>query len=761
MAKVYLITVVTPEGQIREVTFGPTEDYITVGKDGTIELNYSTVSRIHGQFIRTPYGVSYVDCHSTNGTTVIKNGRRIDLYKTDKLVYLNNGSFVEIIDSNKTPIIMLISEKGNQRWRSIAVTPDKEITIGRLPQSDIVLENPSVSRQQAVISTFHNRVILRDAQSTNGLFVNGSYVRGIKELHQNDIIQILNYTLIYSGGNLYYQSQTEGISLEIRDIVKVVGNNKVLLDHIDLDIESNDFVAIVGGSGAGKTTLFNAISGFDKQSQGSVCFNGIDIRQHFNELKSLIGYVPQEDIVYENLTLRRMLEYTSQLKSPKDTSKAEREKQIDTVLKQIDLTDHQNTLIKKLSGGQKKRASIAVELLGDPKLFFLDEPTSGLDPGNELNLMQQLKHLAKSEDKTVLIVTHSVQNLDLCDKVVFLGAGGKLCFCGPLFQAKEFFGTQDISKIYNIIAKDPDYWQKKYKQENLLQSFGQSTNDISTVKNHKQSISWFKQYSILLKRNLELLFNEKGKIFLTLLQPIVIGVCLYLVAESEIFEIYEPTKSLMFSMSCAAIWMGLFNSIQEICKERNILKREYMGGIALLPYIMAKFTVLVIIGLLQAFIVTTLFLGLIGTFESGIFFDNFYMEIFITVFITIIAATSLGLIVSSVSKSGDKAMTVAPFILIVQLLFSGILFKLEGITDLISFATISRWSVEALGSIVHLNDLEYRMMKDFPQIVHDAESIFEISKAHLLQSWGIMIGMIVICLLVSGLLLINLKNEIR
>ena len=106
-------------------------------------------------------------------------------------------------------------------------------------------------------------------------------------------------------------------------------------------------------------------------------------------------------------------------------------------------------------------------------------------------------------------------------------------------------------------------------------------------------------------------------------------------------------------------------------------------------------------------------------------------------------------------------MTVAPFILIVQLLFSGILFKLEGITDLISFATISRWSVEALGSIVHLNDLEYRMMKDFPQIVHDAESIFEISKAHLLQSWGIMIGMIVICLLVSGLLLINLKNEIR
>ena len=192
--------------------------------------------------------------------------------------------------------------------------------------------------------------------------------------------------------------------------------------------------------------------GYLQPTQGEVYINGVNLYQNFDSLKKLIGYVPQSDIVYDNLTLHDMLLYTAKLRLPKDTTPTEREAAITRAIDMVELPEKRDSLIKSLSGGQRKRASIAVELLSDPNLLFLDEPASGLDPGTERNLMQSLRKMADG-GKTVILVTHSTLQLKMCDKIVFMGKGGNLCFFGSYAEALTFFGVSDIVDVYNMITE--------------------------------------------------------------------------------------------------------------------------------------------------------------------------------------------------------------------------------------------------------------------------------------------------------------------
>ena len=448
------------------------------------------------------------------------------------------------------------------------------------------------------------------------------------------------------------------------------------------------------------------------------------------------------------------------------------------MLEMVELSEHQNTYIRKLSGGQKKRASIAVELLADPKLFFLDEPTSGLDPGTEKNLMTTLNHLSKSQNKTIIMVTHTTANLHLCDKIIFMGPGGRLCFCGNVNEAKEFYRTDDLVNIYNMIADNPQAWAKRfaaYQEEKdqgraeISEPKKKKTRKKSSAKSEdgknelfkKRKESAFRQYRILSQRYGELLLNDRPRLLVLLMQPLLIAVLLYLVADENIFDIYESTKSMLFALSCSGIWIGLFNSIQEICKERVIVKREYMANLKLPGYIMSKFTLQAILGFVQSVILTGLFLVLVGKDKEGLFFEHFHLEMFITVWLTVLVSITMGFVISAFVKTGDKAMAVAPFVLIVQLLFSGILFVLEGVGEKISYCTVSRWSVEALGSIADLNSLELKLQADYPMLEHEVETFFEATKDHILQSWGIMLGMIVLCTVASIVVLRRIAKDSR
>lgn len=762
------LTIIDTENHLREIIlddFG--KEFLHIGRNHCdITISDKIISNLHGTFWLGENQIKYLDENSSNGTFWENGGRRRLLSGLDGYVQIFDKTILRIgniHDPGKMVLLLFQTAPEAVKWNVFKLEKD-EVKIGRSTENDIVLSHPAVSRHHCRIQRNHQgKICLYDCSSANGVMINGKHVSEPTMLQDKDVIQILDFALLYSSECIYYRSVTEGISLRACSVTKNVGRGKKkkkILDNVSCEISPNEFVAIIGGSGAGKTTLMNAISGFEKDFKGNVYCNGIDLIEQFDNLKSVIGFVPQQDIIYENLTLRRMLYYTARLKMPADVRKEEINKRIDEVLEMVELTEHQNTYNRKLSGGQKKRASIAVELLADPKLFFLDEPTSGLDPGIEKNLMLTLNRLAKQQNKTVIMVTHTTQNLHLCDKVIFMGPGGRLCFCGNVNSAKHFFNTDDLVNIYNMISEAPEYWQKRFKERYASDSEQQSVNSRKKILPQRKESFW-RQLCILTGRYAELMLNDKGRLLVLILQPFLIAVLLKIVSDENVFEIYESTKSILFALSCSGIWIGLFNSIQEICKERVILKREYMANLKLPCYLMSKFVIQALLGLVQAIILTMVFLRLSGVSREGIFLEHFEAEILLTVWLTILASTAMGFIVSSIVKTGDKAMAIAPFLLIIQLLFSGILFKLEGSGRMISFCTISRWSVESLGSIAKLNRLDLEMQTDFPMLEHEAEEFFKASQGHLLQTWGILLLMTVFLMTVSLVMLRNVSRDHR
>lgn len=744
-----------------------------------ILISDNIISKRHGIFRLTQNQVMYMDLDSSNGTFVGNASQKELLSEKAGFVEIHDKSVLRIGNlhaPDKMVLILYRVSAEEEVWRQMP--NQNQLRIGRSKENEIILPHPGVSLFHGSIRKEGERFILYDQNSTNGIMVNGCTINGPAVLADKDLIQILDFQLLFSTECVYYKAVTEGISVRISNVNKFVGRGKKkkqILKDVSCEIKSNEFVAIIGGSGAGKTTLMTAISGFEPTFEGNVYCNDINLIEQFQNLKSIIGFVPQQDIIYENLTLRRMLQYTAKMKMPKDTKKSEIRERINEVLEMVELKEHQDTYIRKLSGGQKKRASIAVELLADPKLFFLDEPTSGLDPGTEKKLMMTLSTLAKTKNKTIVMVTHTTANLHLCDKIIFMGPGGRLCFCGNDKEAKEFYHTDDLVNIYNMIAENPYVWEKRYaafREEKLEQEWGTGVlrnwhaggREKLEEKNEmlrKRREPAFRQYRILTQRYAELLINDQPRLLVLLLQPFLIAVLLNLVADKNIFEIYESTKSMLFALSCSGIWIGLFDSIQEICKERTIVKREYMANLKLPGYIISKCTLQAILGLIQAAILTFVFLGLVDADKKGILLEHFQMEIFFTIWLTVLASITMGFVISSIMKTGDKAMTLAPFVLIIQLLFSGILFTLKGVGETISYCTVSRWSVEALGSISKLNRLDLKLQADYPMLEHEAENFFKASKIHLFQSWGILVVMTVLYTIVSIFALRRIARDSR
>ena len=769
-----ILLVLIPEGELREYhlsDMGKSQLNIGRSSDNDIILNSSAVSHHHGRLTLQNGKVSYEDLNSSNGTYVDVLGTAKYLHGSNVSIGLKDGMVLNVGGMGKQNAVYMMYSlcSSDEVWKRININK-KRLSIGRAAGNDIVLSHPAISRQHAAIEPCQaGGYEIVDVSGKNGTLVNGRMVNGRRRLKECDIIQIVAFQMIYLKESIFYKTSSDGISLNIQHLRKVVGGSqkKELLHDVNLQIESNEFVAIIGGSGAGKTTLMNAISGFERSGvTGKIHCNGLDLYENFKYMKSVIGYVPQEDIIYQNLTLRKMLEYTAKLKMPDDVSKGERDAQIDAVLDMVELKPQQNTYIRKLSGGQKKRASIAVELLADPRLFFLDEPTSGLDPGTEQNLMRTLSRMAATQKKTIIMVTHTIQNLYLCDRIILMGTGGRCCFSGNLEEAKMFFDTENLADAYNVVAANSKEWEAQYAkfqqkdyQVKLSGEEGQKT--MNHIKKTGKRPSAFRQLMILIQRYLELMKNDWARLFILMIQPVIIGLLLYLVSEETVFDVYENTKTMMFALCCSGIWIGLFNSIQEICKERNILRREYMTNLKLPVYIFSKFAVQSLIGGIQALFLTGTFLGAIGKSGEGLFLDSFFPELIFSIWLVILASEALGLAVSANAKSGDKAMVAAPFILIIQLLFSGILFKLEGFGEWISYVTVSRWTVEALGSVVNLNELPLKLQADYPMIEHEAEAFFEATRAHVLQDWGILAGMTFLFLIFSIFSLRKLAKDSR
>ena len=708
--------VIVDRNGIKEYDLSQFEDgAYTFGRNenNSIPLNSSIVSGNHGEIYIQGGQFFIKDNASSNGSYIAYGTQFVQMIPNqyyggngkDMIIRLGTNQSMDGID----PVLLLYTARqANGRWKTFELKAG-DTSIGRAENCDIRLKNVAVSRYHAGVRNANGQYYVFDNGSTNGVFVNGSRIQKSYHLSNKDIFTVLNTTFIYDGNVVYYKVNPEGIALEIHDLNKDVpakGGKKTILDKVSLSIEPNEFVAIIGGSGAGKTTLMTAMSGFDSKVTGRVYCNGTNLRENFQTLKNIIGFVPQQDIIYENITLKKMLYYTAKMKMPEDTSTAEIDARIEEVLGMVELSEHKDTYIRRLSGGQKKRASIAVELLANPGLFFLDEPTSGLDPGTEEHLMRTLSKLSKEQEKTIIMVTHTINNLDLCDKVIIMGYGGRLCYCGSPAGIKDFFQTDDLVKVYDIITADPKGWESRFRMSGINQvSEHAAESNGEAIKPRK--VNGFTQLGILVRRYTTLIMNDMQRLALIFGQPLIIGLLLTLVAGPDIYQKFTETQSILFTLMSGGIWMGLLNTIQEVNKERVILKREYMGNLKLPVYMLSKYIVQGVISLVQAVILVVTFVLVKGTPScKGVIISNATIEIIVLIFLTIYASAGMGLLLSSITKSADRAMAIAPFVLIIQLIFSGILFELTGATDKISYVTFSRWAMESIGSTCDLNELE-------------------------------------------------------
>ncbi len=374
--------VIQDEGQVREVPLG--KALLTLGRapSNDIVLTSRFVSARHARI--EPSGTTYaiVDIGSTNG--ILAEGKRLDanirltLADGDVLRIGDpaTGNFVTLTYHN--PAAARVAQAATVA-RSYPLDPsDPQITIGR-EGSDIVLENPQVSRNHAAIDRAGGKHVLRDAGSTNGTFVNGQRISQ-HTLVPGDVIQIGAFKLVYDGDSLDQYDQRGALRIDARNLTREVrrgGKTHLILKDVSLSIAPREFVALVGGSGTGKSTLMNALSGYDPASGGHVFVNGDDYYRNFDAYRTVLGYVPQDDIIHRTLPVDRALGYAAQLRLPADTARAEITKRIAQVLEDVEMAPHRDTLVDNLSGGQRKRVSIGAELLADPSLFFLDEPTSG------------------------------------------------------------------------------------------------------------------------------------------------------------------------------------------------------------------------------------------------------------------------------------------------------------------------------------------------------------------------------------------------
>jgi ABC transport system ATP-binding/permease protein len=639
--------------------------------------------------------------------------------------------------------------------RSISLK-DRSVMLGRDPDATLELDAPIVSRRHATIEPDgHGHYILRD-HSMNGVFVNGQKVEGAIVLPDGATIRIGSFTLVHRGDQLEVLDRGNQIRIDAADLIREVkdkqGKKRRLLDEISLAIEPGQFVALVGGSGAGKSTLMRTLLGIECVNHGAVYLNGDNLRNNFSIYRSQIGYVPQDDIVHRELTVAEVLTYAAQLRLPPDIDV---QQVVEKTLDDIEMSDRRDVLVSHLSGGQRKRVSIGVELLADPKLFFLDEPTSGLDPGLDKKMMQLLRKLA-DQGRTVVLVTHATANITLCDRIVFVGRGGRLCYFGPPRKALEFFEVEsgDFADIYNELEKGEvvvQQWAAKFRQSDDCMRYvfehlspGNSEKTRTDLHVKRSNVSPFKQLLLLTQRYFQLVWRDPVNLSLALLTaPIGISLINLALGDKKPFVLPEeadPTLAplalrVLFVFTCAALWVGLSSSLQEIVKESAIYLRERLVNLGLFAYLGSKTIVLSFLAILQTLLMVVVIL--IGFVDANPMIP-WWAGLSITTFLTLIACMSLGLMISAIVRNSSQANSALPLLLLPQIIFSGVLFKMEGFASKISWLTLSRWSIGAYGSLVDVKTMAQKAELPGSPSTFDVE-FYRADWDNLALCWGILL----------------------
>jgi ABC-type multidrug transport system ATPase subunit len=615
-----------------------------------------------------------------------------------------------------------LATKMFQALRPSAAAPPQPspgtVTIGRANDNDIVIQDVLASRYHASLTATPIGTEIRDNRSINGTFVNGVRV-GSAILSEGDVVTIGNVDLVFSDGQLVrrHEAATRAGGLEVNAVhFKIDG--KELLDNISLECRPGTLTAIIGGSGAGKTTLSRLIAGYTRPSAGSVTFEGHNIHAEYGVLRSRIGMVPQDDVVHRQLTVSQALGYAAELRLPPDTSKQERDHAVAQVLEELDLTKHADTRVDKLSGGQRKRASVALELLTQPSLLLLDEPTSGLDPALDRQVMLMLRQLADA-GRVVLVVTHSVSYLDVCDQLLLVAPGGKTAFNGPPDQIESAMGTTNWADIFANVGADPDEANRRFmerKGDRLQQQQQRPAETPGDLGAPVHTDRW-RQLSTIARRQVRLVVSDRGySVFLAIL-PFLIGALSLTVkgpkpglgpADPMGPAPTEP-QYIMVLLNIGAVFMGTALTIRDLIGERPIFRREQAVGLSTAAYLLAKIAVFCVFATAQAAIATTIVrFGKGAPTADPPFFGNSTFSLFVTVAGTCVASAILGLMLSALAQSNEQIMPLLVVAIMAQLVLAGGMIPVTGRAGLnqLSWVTPARWGYAAGASSI-----------DFPGLV--------------------------------------------
>lgn len=462
-----------------------------IGRDDEInidiELSSVWVSRKHGRFFCLNGKYYYEDLHSTNGTYI--NGM---LFGKDsklgcKSGQLRNGDIFKIdygvkneYHSEAVLMVFVTDFPNDVAWKKQELNDCiAELSIGRA-KAGISIKNNMISHNHASFFKARRGWAIVDHDSTNGVFLNGIRITEPKYLYPFDVVRIADVFFFYDGKIIYYSADKEksesGLVIEIHEKNVWQRFKKLtLLQDINLTIQNGEMVLVLGGSGAGKTTFMNAVMGYEK-ANGTIKHGNTDIYVDYEKIKYEIGFVPQQDLLRGSDTVYDTLSNAAKMKLPKQMSAEQREQRIKEVLELLGLINEKQSLVDKISGGQRKRLSIAVEYIADPMLFFLDEPDSGLDGPMSEELMKNLKTIA-DKGKIVMVITHGPDRIaNLFDKVIVLAKSvkdkcGRLAYFGSVQGAYQFFETDSLEGVVKKInRKDEggdglsDFYIEKYKR---------------------------------------------------------------------------------------------------------------------------------------------------------------------------------------------------------------------------------------------------------------------------------------------------------
>src|SRR5690348_15789398 len=599
--------------------------------------------------------------------------------------------------------------------------PAKAMRIGRVPDNDVVLSDLNVSRHHAELRkspTGQYEII--DLGSHNGTFVNGQRVTK-QVLTEQDLVSIGSSTFRLTGGELRQFVDDGNITFTAQELVVKAGN-KVLLDHVTFPIPEKCLLGVIGPSAAGKSTLLGALTGMRPATTGTVLYDNRDLYQNYNELRYRIGLVPQESVLHTQLTARRALQYSAELRFPADTKTAERDGRVDEVMGELGLTRHANTRADRLSGGQLKRVNVAQELLTKPSLLFLDEPTSGLDPGLDKSVMEQMRDLAH-DGRTVIVVTHSVDNLDTCDRLLVLVPGGRIAYYGPPEEGLAYFGQSRWAEVFQAFERYPDRdWAGEYAASPAYQQYvlGQrpqvpqpGDSQLLKATPPPQRRGAFSQMGTLTRRYIRVIASDRGYLTFMFLLPILLGALISQVPADHGGLTGLPGRNpdagtlLLILVICACL-AGMASSVRELVKERSILTRERAAGLSSGAYLVSKLLVLGVISILQSTLLVLIGVSWRQFPAHGAFLTGFpLIEVILGIAVLAVASMCLGLLVSAMVSTSEKAMPFLVLFTMVQVVLSGYVVPLANNPGLKQFSMIapSRWGFAAPASTVNLNVL--------------------------------------------------------